>query len=111
MGKLVKFHNNSEEKEIFGIYNTIPEKTLDSFSRRALKDATNLVNSEDNNLDEKNLQDISFALYRAYILGSIIERGNKESIIFKEENEQQYNDKVTYRKSQLKKSKVYKLVK
>lgn len=92
-------HKNNDEQEVKNVYNALPQTLLDSFGKRALKDAKSLINKETNNLNEDDMADIAFSIYRAYVLGAILEKSNKDDIHFNEEPNENKDIKRSIRKS------------
>lgn len=95
MSNIVNHPQQSDKLEIKNIYNTLPETLLESFSRRAMKDAKKVINNSGNNLKEEDLEDVMFVVYRAYILGAVLERSSKNDI----EVEDEYDENAPIKRS------------
>lgn len=50
----------------------IPDKMLESFTKRAIRDAESIMNVNDENVEE-----LIYALYRAYCIGFVIGHSSK----------------------------------
>lgn len=50
----------------------IPDKMLESFTKRAIRDAESIMNANDENIEE-----LTYTLYRAYCIGFVIGHSSK----------------------------------
>ena len=67
---------NSLQSTLEDLLNNIPDKFLKSFTKRSIRDAKELVGN-DFQLDDEELQDIAYSIYKAYCIGFTIGNMNK----------------------------------